>query len=129
MRPFLENECDTLYRDVDDMNITYLGGITVACKRLWDGYAPPDPAGYHRRQILYEITMFNDQGFVITNWLPSKITHCIQPHPDDVNAAVIGHAYGAPQRWEIKPTLRYGNLVCADIGRSGLLSYFLPATG
>src|SRR5690606_12578631 len=127
MQPFTANECDTLYRDIDDLSITYRSSITVECKRLWAGYAPPSPSGYIRRQILYEITIFNDQGYVMTNWLPQKVTHCIEPNPEDVDVAVVGHAYGAPQTWEIRPTLRYGNLVCAEIGRSGLLSYFIPA--
>jgi hypothetical protein len=127
MRPFLSNECDTLYRDVDDLAITYQGSITVECKRLWEYYAPPSPLGYFRRQLLYEVTMYNDHGVVIVDWLPNKITHCISPHPDDLNTAVIGFAYGSPRLWEIKPTLRYGNLVCADIGQSGIISYFIPA--
>jgi hypothetical protein len=126
MQSFLENQCDTLYRDTDDLLITHRGGIAIKCKRLWEGYAPPDPLGYYRRQLLYEITMFNDQGYVITNWLDKKITHCVSPNPEDLNDAVIGFASGAPQEWEIRPTLRYGNLICADIGRSGLISYFLP---
>lgn len=129
MQPFSSNECDTLYRDIDDLSITYRGSITVECKRLWAGYAPSSPLGYVRRQILYEITIFNDQGYVVTDWLPQKVTHCIEPNPEDANVAVVGHAYGAPQTWEIRPTLRYGNLVCAEIGRSGLLSYFIPAGG
>lgn len=127
MQPFQHNQCDTLYRDIDDLTLTFRSSLAVECKRVWEGYAPSDPLGYHRRQLLYEITIYNDQGFVMTEWLPQKITHCISPHPDDVDRAVIGHAHGAPQTWEIRPTLRYGSLVCADIGSSGLISYFIPA--
>jgi hypothetical protein len=127
MRPFPQDQCDTLYRDVADLGITYQDTVTVICKRLWEGYAPPSPSGYFRRQLLYEITIYDTQGRVITNWLPNKITHCIAPDPNDVNEAVVGFAYGVPQQWEIRPTLRYGNLVCADVGRSGLLSYFIPS--
>jgi len=127
MRPFLSNQCDTLYRDIDDLAISYQSSITVECKRLWEGYAPPSPLGYYRRQLIYEVTMYNDQGDVIVDWLPKKITHCISPHPDDVDSAVIGFAYGTPRVWEIKPTLRYGDLVCADIGQSGIISYFIPS--
>lgn len=128
MQPFLTNECDTLYRDVEDMGKTYRGTVTVECKRLWENYAPSSPAGYYRRQLLYEITFYNDNGDVLADWLPTKITHCISPHPDDVDRAVVGHAHGYPRAWEIRPTLRYGSLVCAEIGRSGLLSYFIPAS-
>lgn len=127
MRPFQYNECDTLYVDVDDLSIALRGAYAVECKRLWAGYAPSDPTGYNRRQILYEVTIYNDRGYVITEWMPYPITHCIAPHPDDVGSAVIGIAAGYQPKWEIKPTLRYGNLVCADIGRSTLVSYFVPA--
>lgn len=128
MRPFLGNECDTLYRDVEDLAVIYRSSIGIECKRLWEGYAPISPNGYYRRQLLYEITFYNDNGQVLADWLPTKVTHCINPHPNDVNAAVVGQASGVPRLWEIRPTLRYGNLVCADIGRSGLLSYFIPAS-
>ena len=127
MQPFLMNECDTLYRDSEDIAVTYRSGISVLCKRLWPGYSPPDPAGYFRRQILYEITFFQADGLVLSDWLPVKVTHCISPHPDDLDKAVVGQASGVPRIWEIRPTLRYGNLVCAEIGRSGLLSYFIPS--
>lgn len=127
MRPFLSNQCDTLYRDVEDLAVIYRNSITVVCKRLWEGYAPPSPDGYYRRQLLYDITFYNDQGQALSDWLPTKVTHCISPNAVDVNDAVVGQASGVPRVWEIRPTLRYGNLVCADIGRSGLLSYFIPS--
>ena len=127
MRPFLSNECDTLYRDAEDLAVIYQNSITVVCKRLWEGYAPVSPNGYFRRQLLYDITFYNDEGQVIADWLPTKVTHCISPNSADVNDAVVGQASGVPRLWEIRPTLRYGNLVCADIGRSGLLSYFIPS--
>ncbi len=129
MQPYLEGQCDTVYRDKDDLGITYNGRLDVHCKRVWEGYAPASPLNYDRRQLLYEVTIYDDRGHVMSNWLDQPITHCISPNPEDMDTAVIGLAYGAPQTWEILPTLRYGNLVCAEIGRSGLLSYFIPDTG
>ena len=118
---------ETVYRDKEDLGITYNGRLNTHCKRVWEGYAPSSPIGYYRRQLLYEVTIYDDQSNVMSNWIDTPITHCISPHPDDLNSAVIGLAYGSPQTWEILPTLRYGDLVCAEIGRSGLLSYFIPA--
>jgi hypothetical protein len=126
MQRYNEGGCDTVFRDVDDLNITYGGRLNTHCKLVWLGYAPTSPLGYARRQLLYEVTIYNDQGFVESNWIDAPITHCISPHPDDLNAAVIGLAYGSPQTWEILPSLRYGDLICAEIGRSGLISYFVP---
>jgi len=127
MQPYLESQCETVYRDVADLGITYNSRLNTHCKRVWEGYAPSSPIGYFRRQLLYEVTIYDDQGNVMSNWIDAPVTHCISPHPDDLNAAVVGLAYGSPQTWEILPTLRYGDLVCAEIGRSGLLSYFIPA--
>lgn len=128
MQVYPDPGCDTLFRDTEDINITLLSRYALSCRLAWFGYSPPDPAGYVRQQLLYEITIFNDQGQSISGWLPDKITHCIRPNPTDLDRAVIGHAYGVPRLWEIKPTMRFGDLICAEIGRSGLLSYFVPRT-
>lgn len=128
LQVYPEAGCDTLFRDTEDLNITLFGRYALSCELAWFGYSPPDPAGYVRQQLLYEITIFNDRGQSISGWLPEKVTHCIKPNPVDIDRAVIGHAYGVPRVWEIRPTLRYGDLVCADIGRGGFLSYFVPRT-
>lgn len=120
--------CDTLFRDIEDMEITLLGRYAFACELAWFGYSPPDPDGYVRQQLLYEITIFDNRGQSVSGWLPEKVTHCIQPNPADLERAVIGHAFGVPRVWEIRPTMRFGNLICAEIGRGGFLSYFVPRT-
>lgn len=120
--------CDTLFRDKEDLAITLSSRYAFACQLAWFGYSPPDPTGYVRQQLLYEITVFNDRGQSVSGWLPEKVTHCIRPNPADLERAVIGHAFGVPQVWEIRPTLRFGDLICAEIGRGGFLSYFVPRT-
>jgi hypothetical protein len=77
--------------------------------------------------LLYEITIYDDGGAVLTDWLPIKITHCIRPSPSDVDRAVIGVAFGSPRQWLLEPTVRFGDLVCAEVGRGGYLAYFIPA--
>jgi hypothetical protein len=55
------------------------------------------------------------------------VSHCIQANAEDIDRAVIGLAYGSPRVFEILPTLRVGNMICAEVWRSGGLSYLVPA--
>lgn len=118
--------CETLFFDGEDELITHQDRINLHCVELWPGFAPPAPAGYAQRQLLYDLSIWTVQG-VVTNTLPFEVTHCIEPFPDDLPKAVIGLAYGAPRTWHILPTLRFGNLVCAEITQPGNLAYFIPA--
>lgn len=126
MQVYPEAGCDTLFRDTEDLNLTLFGKYGFTCRLAWPGYSPADPLGYVRQQLLYEITIFDDRSRVQSGWLPEKVTHCIRPNSSDIDRAIIGLAYGSPRLWEIRPTLRYGDLVCAEIGRGGFLSYFVP---
>lgn len=126
MRQYQYPACDTLFYDREDIDIGYNGSISSTCSIAWIGYNPPNPANYTQKQLLYEVTFYNDQGQVQTGELPLKITHCIRPNAADLDRAVIGVAYGSPRRWVIEPSLRFGDLVCAEIGRGGYLAYFVP---
>jgi hypothetical protein len=57
------------------------------------------------------------------------ITHCIVPAPQDRDRAIIAIAYGGPALWDILPTVRYGDSICAEITHTGYLTYVLPRTG
>ena len=126
MRQYPEGGCDTLYRDTQDQNILFNNAYSFNCGLSWMGYAPPNPTGFVRRQLLYEITIFDTNGNVLATYLPQGVTHCIQPNPEDLERAVVGIAFGAPRQWEILTSVRYGNLVCADVFKGGFLSYFIP---
>jgi hypothetical protein len=126
MRQYPQPGCDTLYYDSEDVSISYRGSIALSCTLTWEGYAPANPQGYQRKQLLYDVTIFDDRGNVQAADLPIEVTHCIKPNPADIDRAVIGLAYGSPRSWIIKPTLRFGEYVCAEIGRAGLLAYFIP---
>lgn len=126
MRQYQYPACDTLLYDREDIDIGYNGSISSTCSLAWIGYNPPNPANYRQQQLLYEVTFYNDKGQVQTGELPLRITHCIRPNAADIDRAVIGVAYGSPRRWHIKPSLRFGDLVCAEIGNGGYLAYFVP---
>ncbi|MEO8611629.1 MAG: hypothetical protein ABI690_27265 [Chloroflexota bacterium] len=118
--------CDTLLWDSADVGITYNGSISVRCTAIWPGYAPAAPLGYERKQLYYDLTFYNDKGNVITGSLPQPVTHCILANAEDIDRAVIGLAWGSPRTFEILTTLRVGNLICAEVYKSGGLSYFVP---
>lgn len=118
--------CDTLYWDTEDVGISYGGKIEPRCTAIWNGYAPAAPAGYKTKQMYYDITFYNDKGQPITTPLTIPVTHCIQTHPDDINTAIIGIASGSPRAFKILTTMRLGNRVCAEIDRSGGISYMVP---
>jgi hypothetical protein len=66
------------------------------------------------------------QGGVVPQRLRAAITHCIRPPAEDLANAVIGAAVGSPRAWRLLPTLRFGDLICAEVFRVGNLSYFVP---
>jgi hypothetical protein len=118
--------CDTLSWDSADVGISFRGAIEPRCTSIWVGYAPSNPLGYIRRHVYYDLTFYDDKGSPIATPLALPVTHCIQTSPEDINSAVVGLAYGTPRTFKILPTLRVGNLVCAEVDRSGGLSYFIP---
>lgn len=126
MRQYPQRGCDTLFYDGDDVGISYRGGISLSCTLMWEGYSPPNPQGYQRKQLLYDVVIFDDRGNVQASDLPIPVTHCIKPNPADVDRAVVGVASGTPRRWTILPSARFGELVCAEISRGGFLAYFIP---
>ncbi len=118
--------CDTLFWDTEDVGITFAGTIEPRCTAIWNGYAPAGPAGYRPVQLYYDITFYNDKGVPLTDKLPFPVTHCVQANPADINVALVALASGSPRSFKLLPTLRVGNLVCAEIDQSGGISYVIP---
>jgi hypothetical protein len=118
--------CDTLLWDSSDVGITFSGAISVRCTAIWPGYAPAAPLGYERKHLYYDLTFYDDKGNVITGSLPQPVTHCILANAADIDRAIVGLASGSPRRFETLTTLRTGNLICAEVYKSGGLSYFVP---
>lgn len=126
MVAYPEAGCDTLFRDVEDLRIIFSDRLSFNCRLTWSGYSPANPSGYLRQQLLYEVYIFDENGNPISGFLDNPVTHCIEPNPADLDRAVVGIAFGAPRTWEILTTVRYGDLVCAEITKAGYLAYFIP---
>jgi hypothetical protein len=118
--------CDTLFWDTADVGVSYGGSIEPRCTAIWPGYAPGAPSGYTRLQMYYDITFYDSKGQSISGPLNIPVTHCIEANPADLDRAIVGLASGSPRSFKILPTLRVGNLICAEISQSGGISYFVP---
>lgn len=122
--------CPTLFKDETDIAVSYDNSITSNCREVESWNAPRAPTGFTRRtnarNIVYDLSFFDDDGQVIVGDLPIPVTHCVTPALNEQPSAVIGIAYGSPRRWEFLPSERFGNLVCAEVPRGGSLSYFTP---
>jgi hypothetical protein len=116
--------CQTLFYDSADLVQTYRSGITVHCRLIEREQAEDNVNGYARRGPLFDFYVFGVPAGIPP--LPYEITHCIRPREDQIATAVIGVKHGAPRAWELLPTVRYGDLVCAEVEYTGFLSVFTP---
>ena len=101
------------------LNLTCLVGAQVETPVvIQDG-----PEGFidvQREGTLYKIVA---EGY---GRLPEPVMHCIRVPEEHRETAVIGEARDIPERWYILPSVRYGDMVCADISFANYVSYFLP---
>ncbi len=101
------------------LNLTCLVGAQVETPVvIQDG-----PGGFidvQREGTLYKLVAEN------YSTLPEPVMHCIRVPEEHRDTAVIGEARDIPERWYILPSVRYGDLVCADISFVNYVSYFLP---
>jgi hypothetical protein len=119
--------CQAVSFDTADEVITYRDSINLICDEVNTWESPANPRGFVRRGPLYDIQVYT-QYSILSQRLPTAVTHCIRPAPEDVGTAIIGNAFGAPRAWRLLPTARYGDVVCAEVFHGGNLSYFVPAT-
>ncbi|TVR19040.1 MAG: hypothetical protein EA396_13655 [Anaerolineaceae bacterium] len=118
--------CGALYYDTANIRVNYRNSVAVGCKTNDASYSPASPEGYTRRgNVTYDVTVFglNSPGTVRMTY---PITHCLRVTGADQNRAVLGLAYGAPHEWEILPTVRFGELICAELYYAGPVAYFVP---
>lgn len=116
--------CPLVYYDNGDLGATYGYGVTAYCRPVARVLDPEQPKGYRQTGPLYDVYFFGLPSG--TDPLPEAVTHCIKPQADDLTRAILGQAYGAPREWHLLPTVRFGELICAEINFTGFLSYFVP---
>lgn len=116
--------CPAVLYDSADVNVTYKSGITVYCRLIDRDLNYPNPSGYQRRGALFDFYLFGVPSGIQP--LPYAITHCIRPNANQIEGAVMGVAHGSPRAWQVLPTVRYGDLICAEVPYAGYLSVFQP---
>jgi hypothetical protein len=131
---------ERLLYDPADVNITAQRTFTVHCRADLGSFSPGTirndeelPASipsYERRGFLYDI--FGNGDYSVegsSEKLRVPVTHCLRPEQGEINSAVFGVAYGAPRVWEILPSVKYNEWICAELTHTGFVSYFVPRTG
>lgn len=132
---------ELLFYDPEDVGISARGAFRMHCRADLGSFSPGRVINedeiatgittMERRAYLYEVFAGGNYQMTPENSekLRVPVTHCIRPDQIDLEEAVIGIAYGAPRQWEILPSVRYGELVCAEVTHIGFISYFIPRTG
>lgn len=116
--------CPAVYYDNGDLGFTYGYGVKYYCNVVTRQLDPKPPDNFRQTGPLYDVYAFGlPTG---TTPLPQPVTHCIKPPAEDLANAIIAQAYGAPRVWTLLPTVRFGELVCAEIYYTGFLSFFVP---
>lgn len=120
-----EEGCLALAYDAADISVRYFNNIKVFCKTYNDSLAPVAPDGYTRRgNVIYDWYLFGRKDGA--DRLPYAITHCIIPPANTMETGVIGLAYGTPEAWEILPTVRFDDVLCAEFYYTGVVAVFTP---
>lgn len=132
---------ELIFYDSEDLSISANGAFRLFCRADLGSYSPGVVS--NEDQIAAGITTMERRGYLYevfaggnyqkephdSEKLAVPVTHCIRPEQADLDEAVIGIAYGAPRAWEILPSVRYGELTCAEVTHTGFMSYFVPRTG
>ena len=128
--------CGDLFYDQDDIYISGDGAFTLHCGVEPEFDAPTyvaQPSGVlldvQRAGHLFKIDGQIDPQLHVqgaTNTLPVPVTHCMRIPPDDLERAIIAEARGIPETWHVLPSVRFGDLVCAELTTASYLAYFFP---
>lgn len=123
--PMVAFDSCALAYDQADISVTYRNNIRIFCKTYQDTYVPADPEGYTRfGETVSDVYIFGMETG--SKRLPYAITHCMVPTVGTLQTAVIGLAHGSPRQWEILPTMRYDQVVCAELNYVGYVALFTP---
>jgi len=130
--------CGGLLHDPDDISVTSSSSFTIHCGVAAELEAPikvvnPDDRllDLQRAGHLYKLDAQIPQAQLVhgaVNTLPVPVTHCMSIQPGDLEQAVVAEARGIPERWHVLPSVRFDDMVCAEITTASYLSYFLPRT-
>lgn len=132
---------ESLFYDPEDFNASG-GAFTLVCRAdvlqnaagsfVNINDTPSGIVSFERRGYLFDIKAWGDYrrpGSFFNSELRTPITHCIRPEQIDLERAVIGIRFNNPNNWKILPTVRFNEIICAEVEHEGLLTYFVPRDG
>ena len=135
------DDCDLVLYDPEDISISADLSFPMDCRIAPEFEAPAVLANppeqildVQRAGNLYKLeTSLRDDQHVWgrPSQLPVRVTHCLRIAPGDLERAVIGEVRESEQwgeRWHILPSVRFNDIVCAEVSVANYLSYFLPRT-
>lgn len=136
------NDCAGLLYDPEDIEISADSSFTLDCY-VEGGFHSPVDVAQPQDQILellrmgplYKLsahipTELQASGAVST--LPVPVTHCLRVPAEDLNSAVIGEVRAqfapktGPEKWVILPSVRFNDIVCAEVTVANYVTYFVP---
>ncbi len=142
MRPYAN--CGSLLFDPEDIEISAGSSFTLDCV-VTNEFHAPSPLAQPRNQNLELLrigSLFklsadippeqHTPGAVST--LPVPVTHCMRVAEGDLERAVLGEIRAqsapnpGPEKWHILPTVRFNDLICAEVTVANYLAYFIPET-
>ena len=138
------DQCSSLLYDPEDIEVSANSSFTLDCVEQHGFHAPArlaHPQDYtlelQRLGILYKLSAQIPEALRragAVNTLPEPVTHCMRVPAEDLSVAVIGEVRAAtppalaPENWVILPTVRFGELICAEVTLANYISYFVPET-
>lgn len=142
MRPY--GNCGTLLYDPEDIEISAGSSFSLDCTVESEFNAPSPLAQPQNQQLellrigaLYKLAAQirpEQQVTGAVSTLPVPVTHCVRVAEGDLERAVIGEirARGGtdpgPEIWHILPSVRFNDLICAEVTVANYLAYFVPET-
>ena len=132
-------DCNQVLYDPQDNSISHDLSFPLSC-RVAHGFEAPhritDPTGQmldvQRGSQLYKIETWLRQEQLVegrVSQLPVRVTHCLRVPPQDLDRAVIGEVREhetVGETWYILPSVRFNDVVCAEVSVAHYISYFVP---
>lgn len=142
MRPYAN--CGTLLFDPEDIEISAGSSFSLDCTVESEFNAPSPLAQPQNQELellrigaLYKLAAQippEQQVSGAVSTLPVPVTHCLRVAEGDLERAVIGEiraqggADPGPEKWHILPSVRFNDLICAEVTVANYLAYFVPET-
>ena len=137
----LYEHCGLLLFDPEDISISRELSFPLECRVAPEIEAPTEVTNPHGQELdmqraghLYKLSAILRDDQVVPgrySQLPVRVTHCMRIAPGDLERAVLGEVRESEMwgdRWFILPTVRFDDIVCAEVSVAHYISYFLPRT-